>query len=283
MSTSPSPSTAPSAQRDNSTIRNVPLSRAERQARTSELLTEAANARDPGDRRALVEEVVVLNMPVARSIAHRFRNKGVNEEDLDQVAFMALTRAAQNFHPSHDRDFLTYAVPTIRGELKKYFRDSGWTVRPPRRVQELQGRIAAARGDLTQSLGRSPRPSEIAEALDEELDHVLEALSTDGCFHPVSLDRPVTEHTTLTIGDSLGDDSVDLSAAEARLTLAPLVRNLSERDRRILDLRFFRDATQQEIADDIGVTQMHVSRLISRILAELRDQLSHEAVPSKSA
>jgi RNA polymerase sigma-B factor len=251
-----------------------PLTRAERIERTARLLEQAQTAK-PNERRRLLDEVVVLNMPVARSVAHRFRSKGIAEDDLDQVAYMALVRAAHQFDPRFERDFLSYAVPTIRGELKKHFRDAGWTVRPPRWIQELQGRIAEAAADLTQELGRSPRPSEIADRLEEDPERVLEALSTDGCYLPDSLDRPVREDesSSPSLGDHLGDEAAAYDAAEARLLLAPVVRRLGARDRRILDLRFFHDRTQQEIADEIGVTQMHVSRLLARILGDLREQL----------
>ena len=253
--------------------------RAERMARTAECLERAARARRRQDRQRFLDEVVELNMPVARSVAQRYRRRGISDEDLEQVAYLALVRAAAQFDPSFDRDFLSYAVPTIRGELRKHFRDAGWTVRPPRRVQELQQRIGAARAALEQELSRSPRPSELAAHLGEDVDDVIEALSTDGCFTPASLDRPLLDtaggETGSTLGDSLDDghEHDGFDAAEARVVLAPLVRRLSERDRRILDLRFFHDATQQQIADEIGVTQMHVSRLLSRILGELRHEL----------
>ena len=244
---------------------------------TDRLLRRARDVDDEQERSRLVDEVVVLNMPVARSIAQGFRNKGLGDEDLEQVAYMALTRAAHSFDASRGQDFLAYAVPTIRGELKKHFRDSGWVVRPPRRIQELQGRIMAAREALTQRHGRSPRPGEIAEELGEDLEHVVEALAADGCFLPSSLDRTSGDDAGPTLGESLRDESTEMSAAEARVLLAPLIKRLSDRDRRILDLRFFRDATQQEIADDIGVTQMHVSRLLTRILTTMHDELEeHE-------
>jgi RNA polymerase sigma-B factor len=248
--------------------------RLERSDRTAELLERAYHSTCPEDREQLLEQVVVLNMGVARAVSRRFRNKGVPDEDLEQVAFLALTRAARNFDLSLRHDFLSYAVPTIRGELKKHFRDHGWTVRPPRRIQELQGRIMAARAELTQRLGRSPRPSEIAVELDEELDNVLEALSTDGCFAPASLDRPVGDDTTTTLGELVSEEDRGQRAAEARVVLGPVVRRLGERDRRILNMRFFEDLTQQEIADRIGVTQMQVSRLLSRILSDLHQDLS---------
>jgi RNA polymerase sigma-B factor len=256
-----------------------PLSglRQERANRTAELLERACGTPCPEERDQLLEEVVVLNMGVARAVSRRFRNKGVPDEDLEQVAFLALTRAARNFDQSLRHDFLSYAVPTIRGELKKHFRDHGWTVRPPRRIQELQGRIMTARAELTQRLGRSPRPSEIAVELDEELDHVLEALSTDGCFAPASLDRPVGEDTGTTLGELVSAEDRGQNAAEARVVLGPVVRRLAERDRRILNMRFFEDLTQQEIADRIGVTQMQVSRLLSRILSDLHEDISGAA------
>jgi RNA polymerase sigma-B factor len=146
-------------------------------------------------------------------------------------------------------------------------------VRPPRRIQELQARITAADAELSQSLGRSPRPSEVAAHLDESLEDVNEALATVGCFTPSSLDRPAGENGTMAISDLLGGEDAAQGAVEARAMLAPVVRRLSDRDRRILLLRFFRGWTQQEIAEDIGVTQMQVSRLLTRIMADLRKGL----------
>ncbi|RYU09529.1 sigma-70 family RNA polymerase sigma factor [Nocardioides iriomotensis] len=248
------------------------LPRAERMARTADCLDEARHAR-PARRDNLVEQVVLLNMPVARSVAQRYRDRGLHEDDLDQVAYLALTRAAQNYDTELSSDFLSYAVPCIRGELKKHFRDSGWSVRPPRRVQELQARISSARSDMAQQLGRSPDRDELADELHVDGVDLDEAMSADGCFQPTSLDRPLVEDSTTTVGERLTDESHDLASAEARMTLAPLVRRLGERDRRIVELRFFHQATQQEIAEDIGVTQMHVSRLITRILGNLREDL----------
>lgn len=213
-------------------------------------------------------------MPVARSIAARFRSRGLDEQDLEQVAFLALTRAARRYDPDHERGFLAYAVPTIRGELKKHFRDNGWTVRPPRRVQELQGRIRPAREDLAQELGREPQDEEIADRLVEPEDDVRAAQQTEGCFTPSSLDRPADEDTGTPLGELLPGDTREKDAAEARLVLAPAIQRLDERDRRILSLRFFEDRTQQEIAHEIGVTQMHVSRLISGILADMHDEIT---------
>ena len=253
-----------------------PAARAHRAQRTAELLQRAARADEP-ERQTLLEEVVVLNMGVARSVVSRYRLRGIGTDDLEQVAYLALVKAAHGFDADSGHEFVSYAVPTIRGEVKRHFRDHGWMVRPPRRIQELQGRIASVDSELAFELGRSPRPSEIAARLEEPLDDVLEALSTDGCFTPYSLDHPVGEDGDASLGDLIGDEQ-STGAVEARILLGPAVRALSERDRRILKLRFFRGWTQSEIAQDIGVTQMQVSRLLSRILRQLRQELVSQDV-----
>ena len=194
------------------------------------------------------------------------------------MACVALVKAAHGYDTAVGHGFVTYAAPTIRGEIKRHFRDHGWTVRPPRRVQELQARLSRAQGDLSASLGRSPRPSEMARHLDVPEEEVIEALSADGCFTPASLDRPIGVDGAPTLGDLLSDEDRAQEAAEARTVLGPAVRHLAERDRRILMLRFFWGWTQQEIATDIGVTQMQVSRLLSRILADLRAELRDQGL-----
>jgi RNA polymerase sigma-B factor len=205
-------------------------------------------------------------------MAARYRNRGIDLDDLEQVALLGLTKAAQRFDPDAGHDFLSYAVPTIRGELRRHFRDAGWMVRPPRRVQDLQARIAGAQRELEAGLGRSPRPSEVAAHLEEDLTAVIEALSADGCFTPTSLDGAVGDGSS-TLGDLLGTEDRAIESAEARVVLDPVVRLLSDRDRRIVRLRFFDECTQQEIAEDIGLTQAQVSRVLTRILGDLRDQL----------
>jgi RNA polymerase sigma-B factor len=249
------------------------VSDADRSAITARLLEAISRTDDELECERLRGEVVVLNMGVARAIAHRYRQRGLGADDLVQAAYVGLVKAVHGFDPTHGRDFLSYAVPTVTGEVKRYFRDFGWTVRPPRRVQELQGQISRISSELCQELGRSPRPSEVAEALGIDLEAVIEALAADGCFTPASLDLPVGEDGSASLGEMLGDDDSDLERAEARVMLAPAVRRLGRRDRRILELRFFHGWTQEQIARDIGVTQMQVSRLLSRILSELRDEL----------
>jgi RNA polymerase sigma-B factor len=256
----------------------VPTQRPQNRAETREqrarlsaaLLAEVSATSDRVRRAELQEEVVRLNMEVAESVSARYRRRGVPDDDLTQVAYLGLVKAVRGFDPSYDRDFLVYAVPTIRGEVRKYFRDRAWTIRPPRRIQELQAMLSSATEELSQALGRSPRPTEVADYLDVDLDEVIEALSANGCFAPTSLDRPVGEGEGFTLGDLVPHHEPGISAVDARHMLAPAIAGLCERDRRILYLRFFAQQTQSEIAADIGVTQMQVSRLLSRILEDIR-------------
>ena len=215
-------------------------------------------------------------MPVARQLARRYRERGIPLDDLQQVAYLGLVKAVRGFRPEKNDEFLGYAVPTIRGELRKHFRDAGWTVRPPRRIQELQAQVWAAESDLTQEKHRSPTTAEIADRLDAPKADVLEACSADGCFTPSSLDA-----TPVNGGVPLAERQASLDAgfarSEAKVVLGPVVRELGERDRRILELRFFRGWTQQQIGDEVGVTQMQVSRLLSRILGDLKEAIQGPA------
>jgi RNA polymerase sigma-B factor len=255
-----------------------PLEGKERARHTDTIVSDLRDARRDAEQRELTRQLIETNASVARSMAARYRNRGVDLDDLEQVALLGLTKAAQRFDPDAGHDFLSFAVPTIRGELRRYFRDQGWMVRPPRRVQDLQARMAAAQDELEPRLGRSPRPSEIAEHLGVDLSDVIEALAADGCFTPTSLDATVGDGTS-SLGDLLGHEDRALAWTEARVVLAPVLRRLSPRDRRILHLRFFEERTQQEIADEVGLTQAQVSRVITRILAELRAGLA-EPLPA---
>ena len=248
----------------------------QRQERTRRLLLRAANTESDVLRSQLHDEVVRLNMPVARSVAARYKGRGVALDDLQQVAFVGLIYAVQHFELAHGKDFLAYAVPTMRGTVKRYFRDHGWVIRPPRRVQELQAAITRTREALTVELGRSPRPREVAEHLGVDEEAVLEVLAMGGCFAPTSLDKPLGGDPGRDPGSTLGDLLADngrcdgREAAEARVMLANAVRHLGERDRVIVRMRFFEQCTQVEIARAIGVTQMQVSRLLTRIMRDLR-------------
>jgi RNA polymerase sigma-B factor len=260
----PTPSRAP----------DRPAERASRARCTDEITAELADCPESARRARLVEQLISVNMSVADAIVSRYRSRGIATEDLKQVAYLALTKAAQRFDPRAGHDFLSFSVPTIRGEVRRHFRDHGWMIRPPRRIQELQQRLTRSQADLSVSLGRPPDVAELAEELHETQADVREAMDGQGAFTPASLDRPVGDDGGSTpLGELLGGPDEERAAAEARVVLAPVVRRLSGRDRRILSLRFFHGLTQREIADDIGVTQMQVSRLLTRILRNLRDDL----------
>ena len=250
-----------------------PLEGKARARRTDAIVNDLRDTLSGADTHELTRQLIETNAAVARSMASRYRNRGIDLDDLEQVALLGLTKAAQRFDPSAGHDFLSFAVPTVRGELRRHFRDAGWTVRPPRRVQDLQTRIAGAQDRLESKLGRSPRPSEIAEHLDEQLSDVVEALAADGCFTPTSLDATVSDGSS-TLGDLLGGEDRALAHVEAKVMLDPLVRGLTSRDRLILRLRFYDEHTQQEIAEEVGLTQAQVSRVLARILADLRADLT---------
>ena len=245
----------------------------ERQRDTEAAFDRIVNSGDPDTHRRAREEVVLANLGVARSLASRYRGRGIPDEDLEQVAYTALIGAAQRFRPEEGHDFLSFAVPTIRGELRRHFRDHGWTVRPPRRVQEIQFRVLAVQDELARSCDRPPTAAEIARELGESRQHVSQALALEGCFSPASLDAPVGSGTA-TVGDLLPDAAADEEeAAEARLMLRGAVRELSERDRHVIRLRYFEGLTQKEIGDELGLTQAQVSRILARITRELRASL----------
>lgn len=249
-----------------------------RKSETQRLFEEAATA-SPTAREQLHEQIVVLNIDFARSLARRFRNRGVALEDLEQVALLTLVRVVPKFDITQDRDFLAYAVPSIRGDLKRYFRDHAWVVRPPRRVQEIQLEVQRAHAQAREA-GTPASAEHLAAQLDLPLEDVEEALLADGCFQPLSLDTPFSaDPGASTIGDTLPiSDDLEIEAAEARVLLAPLLVELSSRDRLIVYLRFCEGRTQQEIADELGVTQMQVSRLLARILGRLREGLAERDI-----
>jgi RNA polymerase sigma-B factor len=257
----------------NTRTRSRQTQRSRQATRTHRLLTRARSSR--GERRKRLEtEAALLNMDMARSIAARYWGRGEPAEDLTQVAYVGLMKAIHGFDPAQGDDFASYAVPTIAGEVKRHFRDKSWTVKAPRWIQELQADISAANDSLVQELQRLPRTEETAERLGVPEERVDEALSADGCFTPTSLDGRGPTGEGYALADRLGDQDRDLQRAEIRVALAPLLEELPERDRKILDLRFFRGWTQSQIASNLGVTQMQVSRLLSRILKNLRMQLT---------
>jgi RNA polymerase sigma-B factor len=237
---------------------------------TVRVLTELRTCTDEQRRERLRHELVVANLKVATSIAMRYRSRGAGLEDLVQAANLGLVKAVNGFDLERGNEFMAYAVPTITGEVKRYFRDQGWDIRPPRRVQELRPEVERAVGELTQVLGRSPRVSEIAARLQVGEEDVIECISSAEIYHLSSLDAPVGNSEHLAVADTLGAPDPALAKVDDLMTLRVLLDELPPRDRRILALRFFRGWTQAEIAGDIGVTQMQVSRLITKVLARLR-------------
>jgi RNA polymerase sigma-B factor len=251
--------------------------RFDRAERTKELLDLIEEAEGRA-KKELIDQLIQVNMPVAESVAARFRRRGIPDDDLEQVAYLALVRVAHAYDQSRGHDFLSYAVPSIRGEVRRYFRDHGWMVRPPRGIQEMQGRISAVESEVATRVGHPPSAAELAGELGEPVAEVKKALAANGCFTPTSLDQ-IPPSETSAIVDQLGELEAGLNAAEARVVLRPVVSRLSDRERRILEMRFFGQHTQQEIADEIGVTQMQVSRLLSTLLQRLRCELERRPWP----
>jgi RNA polymerase sigma-B factor len=241
---------------------------------TVRLLEHLRRCADDEERQRLRHLLVVTNIPVATSIAMRYRNRGANLEDLVQAANLGLVKAVNGFDPERGNDLIAYAVPTISGEVKRFFRDQGWDIRPPRRVQELRPKVQQASADLAQELGRSPRVGEIARHLQVGEEDVIECIASGDSYNVSSLDAATGEGGDLTIADALGEPDPGMSKVEDLLTLRVLIEELPERDRRILTLRFFHDWTQQQIAADIGVTQMQVSRLLTKLLIRLHEGMT---------
>jgi RNA polymerase sigma-B factor len=250
----------------------------ERAQETLRLLKAAARESSEEERRRLYGEAVVLNMEVAESVARRYAHRGEPLADLVQVACVGLTKAARGFDPERGHDFLSYAVPSMSGEIKRYFRDHGWTIRPPRRIQEVRQQISGAVAELSQDLGRSPRPSELAKHLGVDVGDIEEALATEDAYAPASLDDRGPDSDGMPLVESLSYEDLDLRRMEVIATLGPAVQKLGARERHILFLRFFHGWKQREIADKLGVSQMQVSRLLSRTLATLRAEIVDEAM-----
>ncbi len=249
--------------------------RSRREAATQELLSSRAATTDDAERQRLLEEVVELNLEIARGIARRFRGRGAEDDDLEQVACLGLMKAATNFRPEAGVPFIGYAVPSIRGEVKRYFRDCSWTVRIPRRLQELQGRLARAMPQLVQELGREPTVEELADRLGVDSGEVREADAARGCFNVLSLDKPIRAGDgDMMLGEAIPDDEDPrLRSIETFAQLGPLIGDLEPRDRRILELSFVENWRQTDIGQELGISQMQVSRLLSKIIVGLREQL----------
>ena len=240
----------------------------DRRAHTKQLFKELRATGDPAKR----EELARLHLPLVEYLAKRFKDRGEPLDDLIQVGSVGLLKAIDRFDLDREVEFSTYATPTIVGELKRYFRDKGWAVRVPRRLQELSLRLNKIVAQLTQDLGRSPTVSELAKAAGVSEDEVLEALESGQAYSTTSLDAPSGDDDDAPMrGDRIGEEDVRLDNLEYFASLAPLIEQLPERERKILYLRFFKGMTQSKIAEQVGISQMHVSRLLTRILEFLRE------------
>ena len=227
---------------------------------------EFAEDRDPTLRTQLVEG----HLGLAEYLARRFSNRGEPLDDLVQVASLGLLKAVDRFEPSRGVEFSTYATHTIVGELKRHFRDKGWAVRAPRRMQELYLRLGKVVSTLSQELGRSPTIPELATEAQVSEEEVLEALEAGQAYRFSSLDATAGDEDGDTLSAQLGEDDPQLLDAEHRAALSPLLSRLPPREQTILHLRFFEGMTQSEIAGRLGISQMHVSRLLARSLSQLR-------------
>jgi len=233
------------------------------------------------ERSEIRTRLVTEHLPVAEHIARRFRNRGQPEDDLKQVATIGLINAVDRFDPARGNDFLSFAVPTITGEVRRYFRDSTWSLRVPRRLKELHTALTAASARLGQELGRSPKPSELADELHVPIEEVYEGLRVGYAYNSESLDEAASGGENRGgLGSQLGVEDDDLSTVEDREALYPALARLPEREAKIVVMRFFGNMTQSQIAERIGISQMHVSRLLTASLRLLREILTDEEKPS---
>lgn len=219
------------------------------------------------------DRIVERCLPLADHIARRFDGRGEPRDDLIQVARVGLVNAVIRFDVETGSDFVSFAVPTIMGEVRRHFRDNSWSVKVPRRLKELHLRLGAATSELSQRLGRAPTASELAAELEMDRQEVIEGLVAGSSYNTLSIDGGRSVENVPAIVDILGETDVRLDQIENREALRPLLAALPERERTVLLLRFFDSLTQTQIADRVGVSQMHVSRLLARSLARLRDEL----------
>jgi RNA polymerase sigma-B factor len=228
------------------------------------------------DRARVRGRLIELYVPLAEYLARRFRNRGEQFDDLVQVANLGLIKSVDGFDPSRGAAFTSYAIPMIVGELKRHFRDKGWDVRVPRRLQELRLEITKASGDLAQQLGRSPTVADLAAHLHVREEDIIEGIDSAHAYRALSLHAPVSGDEAATeLGDLLGDIDHDMENVEDREALRPLIARLPQREQKIIAMRFFGNMTQSQIAAELGISQMHVSRLLSHALGVLREGLTN--------
>ena len=256
-------------------VDEVADARSESRREAAALFVEMASLPAGSPRRQVIrDQLVTMHLPLVRHLARRFNNRGEPLEDLVQVATVGLINSVDRFDSERGADFLSYAVPTVVGEIKRHFRDHGWAVRVPRRLKELHLSLTAATAELSQRNGRAPNASELADHLKLSREEVLEGLEAANAYRSSSLDDPVRGDGEMpTLAETLGDEDAALEHVEFRESLQPLLAQVPPRERKILILRFFGNMTQSQIAERMGISQMHVSRLLSQTLAKLRERL----------
>jgi len=246
-------------------------------AQAKALLSLLADLPAGADRDRVRARLIELYIPLAEYLARRFRNRGEQFDDLVQVANLGLIKSVDGYDPSRGAAFTSYAIPMIVGELKRHFRDKGWDVRVPRRLQELRLEISKVSGDLAQDLGRSPTVADLAARLNVSEEEIIEGLDCGQAYRALSLDAPAgdsAEPGTTGLGDLLGGEDPDLANVENREALRPILAKLPEREQKIIAMRFHGNLTQSQIAAELGISQMHVSRLLAGALRTLRTELS---------
>lgn len=246
---------------------------------TRKLITTFRTSLSEMERDRALEEVTVIHMPLARSLAHRYAGRGLDREDLEQVAFLALLKAIHRFDLDKPTEFGAYATPTITGELRRHFRDHGWLVRPPRALQERRQLVSETRARLEQDLGHDPEIDELAEELQLSAESVKEAQVAASNLRPASLDATTAEGSrpVLDLLDARADSQSD-PALDEGIVVRTAIERLPARDQKLVHLRFGDDLTQAEIATSMGLSAMQVSRLLRRTLDDLREQLVDEGV-----
>ncbi|WP_250034426.1 SigB/SigF/SigG family RNA polymerase sigma factor [Paractinoplanes maris] len=227
-------------------------------------------------RPALRDRAIEAWLPMARHLAQRYAGRGEPADDLFQVAVVGLIKSVDRFEADRGVDFAGYAIPTIVGEIKRHFRDRTWSIRVPRRLQELRLAITAANAALSHQLGRSATVADIAVHLGITEEEVLEGLEGARAYNATSLSTPVSADGNTELGETLGGEDREFEIAEFRASLSPALATLDEREQRIVHLRFYGNLTQSQIAEQVGISQMHVSRLLTKALAKLRGQLGED-------
>jgi RNA polymerase sigma-B factor len=249
----------------------------EARQRNAALFAVLRSAATETERQEARASLISLNLPLVEHCARRFRNRGEPHEDLVQVGTIGLLKAVDRFDTDRGVEFSTYATPTVIGEIKRHFRDKGWAIRVPRRLQELRHQIGTASAQLTQSLGRSPTPRELAEHIGATVEEIVEALDSGSAYATLSLDaRDSSDGGTASMLDVISWEDDQYEHIEIRESIRPLLDALDAREKTILMLRFFRNMTQSQIAEEVGISQMHVSRLLNRTLAHLRTALEQD-------